>query len=144
MGTLSVLTLRVSTTDSAVGFSRTELHNLLFGEERGSVKTQMGNCSAGKLILEPPPAANNTDGVLDVHLPISVGSVDRDEVIEMALNKARDILELSNIAHAADFIRICLPPGTGNWVAVAAMNHWKSVYNDMQCGYLSVTMHELG
>jgi hypothetical protein len=138
-GRRSVLTIRVSTRDSLVGFSTSELYDLMFDDQRGSVKTQMESCSFRKLGIVP-----SRGGVLDVYLPAYASSVPRDEMVDLALAEAKKKLSLQDIGDAADFIRVCLPPGTGNWVALAAKNHWKSVYNDLQCGYLSVTMHEFG
>jgi hypothetical protein len=113
-----------------------------------TVQSQYNKCSAGKLIFEPAPVG---DGVIDVHLP---GSVIADFVSTAALSNAAQLAaaELLNlppdqhISSLSDHVMICLPPGTdgNNWVAAAAMNHWRSVYNNKFCGVISASMHELG
>jgi hypothetical protein len=148
VGRRTILVLRVSVRDSEPEFTGEEFRERIFGYDSLTVQSQYNKCSAGKLIFEPAPVG---DGVIDVHLP---GSVIADFVSTAALSNAAQLAaaELLNlppdqhISSLSDHVMICLPPGTdgNNWVAAAAMNHWRSVYNNKFCGVISASMHELG
>ena len=138
-GTKTVLVVRVSSNDSEVGFSTDELNDLFFSDSDVSTRSQMNACSFGQLSLEPAHG-----GILDVDINMNTIGNDRSFVVATATEAARQKLGMELLYEAADLVLLCIPPGTGRWVAVAGLNHWRSVYNDKACGYLSVTMHEIG
>jgi hypothetical protein len=138
-GTKTLLVVRVSSNDSEVGFSTAELKDLTFNDSDVSTKSQMNNCSFGQLLLEPAYG-----GILDVDINMNTTGNVRSLVVAAATEAARQKLGIERLYQAADLILLCIPPGTGGWAAVAGTNHWLSVYNDKICGYLSVTMHEIG
>lgn len=148
VGTRSILVLRVSVRDSEPAFTGGQFHDRIFGYDSLSVQSQYSKCSAGKLNFEPARIGN---GILEVRLP---DRVIKDFSSPTALSNAAqlaaaELLNLSgdqHISSLADHVMICLPPGIEDdkWVAAAAMNHWRSVYNNRFCGIISVTMHELG
>ena len=138
-GTKTVLVVRVSSNDSEVGFSTDELNDLFFSDSDVSTRSQMSTCSFGRLLLEPAHG-----GILDVDINMNTAGNKRSLVVAAATEAARQKLGMKLLYEAADLILLCIPPGTGGWAAVAGANHWKSVYNDKTCGYLSVTMHEIG
>ena len=138
-GTKTLLVVRVSSNDSEVGFSTDELSDLIFSDSDVSTRSQMSACSFGQLLLEPAYG-----GILDVDINMNTAGNERSLVVAAATEAARQKLGMKLLYEAADLILLCIPPGTGGWAAVAGTNHWKSVYNDKTCGYLSVTMHEIG
>jgi hypothetical protein len=138
-GTKTLLVVRVSSNDSEVGFSTAELNDLIFNDSDISTRSQMRSCSFGQLLLEPAYG-----GILDVDINMNTTGNDRGLVVAAATEAARQKLGMKLLYEAADLIILCIPPGTGGWVAAAAANNWKSVYNDRTCGYLSVSMHEIG
>jgi len=54
------------------------------------------------------------------------------------------MLKVDQITSLADRIMFCAPPGTGDWVAAAGLNHWRAQFNDAWCRSMTATMHELG
>ena len=51
---------------------------------------------------------------------------------------------VSSASQLADHVMYCLPPGTMSGIAYAYINHWKSVYSDLWCTYVSAQLHEIG
>ncbi|VEU43361.1 unnamed protein product [Pseudo-nitzschia multistriata] len=49
-----------------------------------------------------------------------------------------------SLGNLFDIVMFCLPGGTGNWVAYAYINDWRSYYNDFWCQRVSTQMHEVG
>ena len=146
-GSRSVLVLRVSVSDSEPEYTATEFRDRIFGYGEITMQSQYFKCSAGQLIMHP--SAEVQDGILEVSLPEAAISdfKTNTELSNAAQEEAARILNLDpgqHISSLADHIMICLPPGTGNWVAAAASNHWRSIYNNKFCGILSASMHELG
>jgi hypothetical protein len=146
IGTRTILVLRVSVDDQSVGHTADLLSERIFGNGI-SMKMQYAKCSAGKLWFQP--AAVRTNGILEV--PLNATNLDDStfatSISNAAISRARQLLGLSekdHISSQADHIMIFLPPGTGNWVASAAVDHWRSTYNDRYCGSLSASMHEIG
>jgi hypothetical protein len=138
-GIKTLLVVRVSSNDSEVGSSTAELNDLIFSESDISTRSQMSSCSFGQLLLEPAYG-----GILDVDINMNTTGNDRSLVVAAATEAAREKLGMKLLYEAANLVILCIPPGTGGWTALAGVNHWKSVYNDRSCGYLSVTMHEIG
>jgi hypothetical protein len=145
-GTRTILVLRVSVQDAAPGFTADEFWERIFGYTGLTVQSQYEQCSAGKLSFRPAPIGNN--GILDIPIESVISDMtSRTELSNMAIEKAAGILDLpadQHISSLVNHIMVCLPPGTGSWVASATTNHWRSVYNDKFCGILSATMHEIG
>jgi hypothetical protein len=146
IGTRTVLVLRVSVQDAEPSFSAQEFQDRIFGDDDITVQSQYKACSSGKLNMEP--SSYGVGGVLDVRLGNSaIADFESNTALSNAAqDAAADFLQLNGgqVSDLADHIMICLPPGTGNWVASAAINHWRSVYNNEFCGILSASMHELG
>ena len=54
-----------------------------------------------------------------------------------------------NLKDQVDFVLLCMPPGTligmsSTWKAFAYTNSYLSIYNDLNCIYPSVLLHEVG
>ena len=147
VGKRTILVLRVSVKDSTPMYSADEFYDRIFGHKDVTLQSQYDHCSGGQLIFEPAPVGKN--GILEVKLR-SKNVADfksRSVLSNAAQDIAAEILRLpsgEHISSLADHIMICLPPGLGNWVASAAVNHWRSVYNNQFCGILSASMHEIG
>jgi hypothetical protein len=144
-GRRMVLVLRVSLDDSEPEFTAADFRDRIFGFGEVTLQSQYLQCSAGKLSLQPAMES----GILEVRLSESSISdfATSTSLSNAAQIEAANILGLApgeHISSLADHIMICLPPGTGNWIAAAATNHWRSVYNNKFCGILSASMHEIG
>lgn len=51
---------------------------------------------------------------------------------------------MTPLAEAFDLVMFCQPPGTGDWLAYAYVNDYRSFYNNKWCQRLSAQMHEVG
>jgi hypothetical protein len=110
-----------------------------------NLQSQYNACSYGQLQFNALTSntAVGTDGVYTVNLPDTVIAGAADSTIR---NAARDeaTAQLGTLTDIADHVIICLPPGTGDWLAYAYVNHWLSVYNDDWCRSPSTQIHEIG
>lgn len=59
------------------------------------------------------------------------------------MTKAATALK-GNLSNQFDHVMLCMPPGTGAWIAYAYVNSWLSVFNDDWCQQLSTQVHEIG
>lgn len=86
-------------------------------------------------------------GGLDVRLDENISSYIKPSQL-IADAQAKIIVDmnllLSGVKSLADKIWFCLPPGTGKWIGMAAVNHWRIIMNDEWCLSLSANMHEIG
>ena len=84
------------------------------------------------------------DGVYTVYLPDIIASgKDASDIVDAAIAKAtKDLGQAPSMI--ANHVMFCIPPGTGNWIAYASVNHWQSAYNDKWCTYPSSNLHEVG
>lgn len=147
VGKRTILVLRVSVKDATPVYSASEFYDRIFGYDDVTLQSQYHHCSGGQLTFEPAPVGKN--GILEVELRTNnvADFESRGALSNTAQDIAAEILRLpsdEHISSLADHIMICLPPGFGNWVAAAPVNHWRSVYNDKFCGILSASMHEIG
>jgi hypothetical protein len=141
MGKRTVLVLRVSVGDSQPSSTSREFHDRIFGYNGVTLQSQYNKCSAGKLIFEPADVVivDGMRGIMEVDLrERNIAEFQSSSALSNAAQAAAAKILGPNqhISSMADHVMICLPPGTGNWVASAAMNHWRSVYNDQYCGII--------
>jgi hypothetical protein len=142
VGRRRVLALAISTRDSQSTYTAEALFPYLFGKDRVSVVTQMEACSAGKLLLEPI-----FGGVVDIALDGSMedypGVLD---AVQESLNVLQEQLQIDSITNIGDVdhMLFCMPPGMVNFAGSATTNHYRSIYNDVNCARLSVLLHEIG
>lgn len=138
-GTKTVAILRVTMNDSTPTPTKAQLE-ALFNSSAINFVTQYDRCSMGQLNYTKSPF-----GVVDVFIdePVSryVGALD---LVNRAQAVARANMGLGSIRDLADTILVCLPPGTGDWVASAGLNHWRAQFNDIWALSLTATMHEIG
>merc|ERR1711862_329114 len=117
------------------------------GEEKKSVKNQYNKCSSKKFNLVPFKGKTKTgvkvkNGVGEVNLSINIKNNDKSDVEWEILKASRE--KYGDLPSQFDHIIICMPPGTGTWIAYATMGGFKSVYNDKWCDNLTVLQHEIG
>lgn len=142
-GTRSILVLRITALDATNSFSAKEIYSYIFNDTlpipQPSLKSQYAKLSFGKLNFVPTKY-----GVMDVSVNLNateaISAALRDAAIAVVVNRHG----LSSITELADFVMICLPPGTGAWASSATVGGWRTVYNDVWCGFISAQMHELG
>jgi len=148
-GTKSVLVVRVKAADAETTSSEEVLAREIFGIKDSSGESDSFNlvsgfsrCSNDKLKFEPTKDSRATNGVYTVTIPNTVSGEKHRIIREAATQKVAD--ELGDLGSQFDHVMICLPPGTGNWIAYAYINNWRSVYNDEWCTKPSAQMHEIG
>lgn len=131
------------TTDSESAISDQIFNN---GNGAHNLQSQYSACSYDQLNFVKTQQFPNIIGNDGVHtLTISNDVIGlADGTVRNAVTAAGDD-EFGTLSDAADYVMLCLPPGTsGGWIAYAYVNHWLSVYNDKWCGYISGQMHEIG
>jgi hypothetical protein len=136
-GNLSVLIVRVTTSDGVSPFySMSDMRARIFGSGAG-MKSQYDACSLGKLQFQDA-------GGLEIRLsnPASYYTAPSQFVAET--QAAVLALKGQTVDKLADKVMFAFPPGTGNWVATASTNHYRSIYNDKWILSLTATMHEMG
>jgi len=136
-GKMTVLVVRVTTSDG-VGpdYSLDEMRSRIFGSGIG-MRSQFAACSFGQLMMEDT-------GGMDVVVPHNMSHYSSGA---MLVNDAEQVI-LDTVGRAsyeiADKVMFCQPPGTGNWIASAGVNYYRSNYNNEWCLSLSADMHEMG
>lgn len=145
--TRKMLIVRVSTKDASPGLTREEMSEKTFADRPLTMRSQYLACSHGKLTFDAAPdslAPGMKGGVLEVDLDLNIAGMSRQNLTNAAITATQLALD-ADIADVVDNVIICHPPGSaGSWVAYAFPNNLVSVYNDLWCGYLSSTMHEVG
>lgn len=138
-GTKSLMVVRVSTADGVEpDYSLNEMRQGIF-YNAVSMKSQFEACSFGKLKWIDA-------GGLDVRLDQPLSAFKRPvDLVNAAQDKIMaQMPNLRAVSDLADRVIFCQPPGTGNWLAVAPINHWRVNMNNDWCLSLSALMHEMG
>jgi hypothetical protein len=156
-GVRTVLVIRIVARDSQTTATEAQLADDVFGADGDdlNLKTGYDQCSYGQLQFEPlrTNAKVGSDGVYTVFIP---NTTVKGVAVSVIANAAMD--QVTNDLGAppnflADHVMFCIPPGTagdlppgmtGDWVAYANVNGWRSVYNDERCQHPNVQMHEIG
>ena len=136
-GTQTLMVVRVTTQDGvSPPFTLDEMRARIFGDGVG-LRSQFLACSSGQLAFEDA-------GGLDITLPLPIANYTNSYQIVTAAQQViyNTVGKLAN--QIADKVMFCEPPGTGNWLAVAPMNHWRTNYNNNWCLSLSANLHEIG
>jgi hypothetical protein len=140
VGKKTVAVVLISTRDSVPSVSAQDLRRDLFSIDGVNLKTQFRACSSGQLDWEL-----QGDRVLEVFVDEPVKNFKGGSALVTAAQKVmRTMHGIEDISTFADKTLMCLPPGTGNWVASSGVGHWRAQFNDGWCRSLSATMHELG
>jgi hypothetical protein len=133
-GDKSVLVLRIKAADATTSSSVNALGNEVFGTT-GSLKSQYELCSNDQLRFVPaentPVVSTVTNGVYQVEITNTVAGVNDNSVIRnAAINQAKADFGVTSLTSIYDHVMVCIPPGTGDWLAYAYVNSWMSAYND--------------
>jgi len=145
-GVKTVLAIRANAKDTSTSMDLQAMISRIY-ESKYSLRRQYKKCSVNQLKLLPFEGKTSTgvnveNGVGEVFIDINVkGSVESKVEREM-VNEAN--AKYGNLSAQFDFVIFCMPPGTGDWLAYASVNGWKSVYNDKWCDNLTVLQHEVG
>jgi len=151
--TKKVLVIRATAPDASTTSTMSQISDKIFGTDGDSynLKSHYAACSYNELLFEPFSGNMNGEtivaGVGDVTLTSNIVGVDKNVVKQNMLDAADEKygdLSTKITNSELDYVMLCLPPGTGSWVAYAYVNGWLSVYNDYWCNSLSAQMHEVG
>lgn len=139
-GRKTITIVRISTLDATPSNSAESLKDGLFSPDKINLRTQFEACSFGQLHFEL-----SQHGVIEVKVDQPVSDFTSGSALVTAAQYVmRDKLKIKDPSKLSDKVMMCLPPGTGNWVASSGVGHWRSQYNDKWCRSLTATMHELG
>ena len=152
-GNRTALAIRVNAMDSSMTYSLDDISNHVFGTfgESSSMSSQFNACSYNMFNILPFSGRTSTNfyiphGVVEINIDENVKGESAQTVTDKVLLLANDLL--GNVQDQFDFVLVCLPPGTQtgsyNWKGFAFLSSYLSVYNDKNCVYLSVLMHEIG
>lgn len=138
-GKMTLMIVRVVTKDGvSPDKSLYQLRKAVFYNEV-SFRTQYRDCSFGQLMWQD---AGGMEVILDK--PISQYSKPNDLLMDAQKKIMEMRPDLESTSQLADKVLFCQPPGTGNWLAVAPINHWRINMNNEWCTSLSALMHEVG
>jgi hypothetical protein len=138
-GQKTVAVVRISTTDASPAADAKKMQNTLFNPNAVNFHTQYMNCSFGQLewILAPV-------GVVEVFVDQPVSDFKNGSALVSAAQAAMaDNMGIEDPSTLGDKVIMCLPPGTGGWIASSGVNHWRAQFNDEWCLSLTATMHEV-
>lgn len=137
-GTKTLAMVRVSTIDSTPKDSAEALFEGIFSLDKTNLRTQFRACSFGKLDWVP-----SSFGVLEVFVDSYVSNfTSGSALVSAAQTTMKEIMGIESAAELGDKVVMCLPPGTGGWVASSGVNHWRAQFNSEWCLSLTATMHE--
>ncbi len=141
LGRKRLLVVRADANDESTSADVSELSNEIFGTsgDRVTLKSQYRKCSHGKLTFEP---YDGDTGVIEVQLDRNVNGEAKFDIQDAMIDAAEKVV--GNLADLAEHVMLCLPKGTGNWIAYAYVGSWLSVYNNEWCQQLSTQLHEIG
>lgn len=140
-GTLDTLVIRViADNNSQISASANQLKSDIF-TDAFCLKTGYAQCSKDQLIINPAPNVGD-GGIVDVKISSNPSDGNDSTLREQAVSKATQ--QYGTLHSKFDLVMMCLPPGTGGWVAYAYINSYLSVYNNDWCQQVSAQMHEVG
>ena len=144
-GQKTMLVIRVSASDSLHSLKQTDISARIFGLGEGApvvnVVSQYKACSFGKFTIKPAAGQGITNGVTDINIGNAKGKdpfVLENVAVQIAERKLG-----RNLENSFDHVMICLPPGTlylgtrSKWFAYGYLNWYRTVFNDVWCGYYS-------
>ena len=150
-GQKTVLVVRIQATDAVTSLSAVQLADDVFGDngDVNNLRSQYLACSHGKLEFNKAPdrtgvSTSIQNGIVTISPGVAT-SVGDDLMVDYAITELQNQFS-TNAQNLADYIMLCLPPGTmpALGVAYAWMNDFRSVYNDEVCSHISAQMHEIG
>jgi len=139
-GSKKVLVVRANAKDHSTTADMATLSNNIFGTagDTATLVSQYDACSYGQLTIEP---YEQNGGVIEVNINSEIEGVNKFRVEDLMTAAAAKVV---GGLWQFDNVMLCLPPGTGNWIAYAYVGSWLSVFNDDWCQQLSTQVHEVG
>jgi len=146
-GEKKILIVRGEFPDASTALSTSLLSDSILGTYGDPVNlaSQYSDCSYEKLRFIKVPDGTTFNEIASEEGAITVtGSETVSGTDNSVIREAMKSL-MGGSQGAADYVMLCLPPGTnGGWIAYAYVNWWLSVYNNNWCSYVSGQMHEIG
>mmetsp|Transcript_25258 Transcript_25258/g.46948 ORF Transcript_25258/g.46948 Transcript_25258/m.46948 type:complete len:682 (-) Transcript_25258:187-2232(-) len=154
-GTRTVLAVRIIANGGSTTVSSFHVSDEIFGTFRDPVnlKSQMSACSNGALNITTADnkltnnellATDIEDGVTTVTVSSAVTPGGDRAMVNEVNGALLEAFGVNSPDELANHIMYCLPPGTMTGIADSYINHWRSVYSDVWCTYVSAQMHEIG
>lgn len=150
MGELNTLIVRVTSTDSEVTLSASELSDSVFGSSSDVVnlKSVSAGCSWGQVDIVKAQGAGIVDGVYEYELNRATNGADTSNIEDRILVDLENELGYTRDTVPYDLMMVVLPPGinsdgSDSWSAYATMDGFDSFYNNEVVSYPSYQMHEV-
>lgn len=130
MGAKKVLVVRETRTES----SEEVISDKVFGTDGDTVhlSSQYSACSYDQLTFSKYEGNSKVkNGVLTVSVSENPSGSDNGVIRNAMINAASSTLGTNNLSSLADYVMLCIPPGTnGGWIAYAYINFWLSGKNN--------------
>jgi hypothetical protein len=128
----------ISTSDRSLSVTAQQMQARFTNSAVGFESTYR-DCSANQIDW-------NLQGIHTVNLPgpLSQYANNPGQIRNAATTQLMQEKGLGSMEDLANNVLYCIPPGTGDWVANAGTNHWRSQFNDAWCISLTAVVHELG
>lgn len=154
-GNKTILVLLVTSPDGQVELSKEQLSERIFaiGDNvpRRTVTGQYSDCSYGQLKFLPAQGNGVVNGVAEITIAFNVTEVDPSFLEVVVAEQAEADLGIASgtLDDNFDHIMFVLPRGSRRmysikWIAYAYIGRKRSIFNNINAGYLTVVMHELG
>jgi len=116
------------------------------------LKSQYEACSHDQIVIEQATEFSTklgngvtVNGIVDVQVESLASGGNYKKLESEAVAAATSTYgQFSSLAETFDFVMFCQPPGTGDWLAYAYVNDWRTFYNNKWCQRVSAQMHEVG
>lgn len=154
IGNKTILVLRISSPDTgAVELSKETLSERIFGigpnAPARTVSGQYSDCSYDQLNFFPAQGNGVVNGVAEIALTTNIFNVDPQFLEVIIAEQAEAALGINGtLDENFDHIMFVFPHGTAwrksqKWAAFAYIGKQRSLFNNLNAGYLTVVMHEL-
>ncbi len=123
VGSRRLMVARISLLDSQLGISTSDLESYIFGTSTSSVSVanQFMGCSSNKLMIQP----SSLGGVVDIMVNKSISDFSSWRVLRNdAALALKNFAGTSQLTSVADYVMLCLPPGSWSFVASATPGFW--------------------
>ena len=113
------------------------------------LKSQFEACNHNQVLIEQATEFStilNNNVTVNGIVNVEVDVLAEEGNVNVLEHRAIEVAEntYGPLAETYDLVMFCLPPGTGDWLAYAYINDWRSFYNNKWCQRVSAQMHEIG
>jgi hypothetical protein len=152
LGTFKVLVVRIVDGAGTGPDANAEVLQENIFNDKVCLKSQYEACSHDQVLITQATEFSTTlennvsiNGIVDVHVNALAVEGNYKMLEYEAMAAANNIYgRFSSLAETFDLVMFCQPPGTGDWLAYAYVNDWRSFYNNKWCQRVSAQMHEVG